>query len=110
MLPQGRDLPPGDLVSSYAVSIVVVLIALYGVHLQSEESTRSSLAATAANEMSLEVSQKLAVYDTDGARTVLAACTCQDQVDTVIADGDNGVSRLKQHMKLFHPVEASTPW
>ena len=31
--------------------------------------------------MSLEVSQKLAVYDTDGARAVLAAYASRDQVD-----------------------------
>ena len=58
MLPGGGDLTPGELAPPYAICIVVVFIGLYGVHLQSEEFTRTSLAATAANEMSLEVSQK----------------------------------------------------
>ena len=58
MLPDGFDLSLGELVFSYAQGIVCVLMALYSVHLQTEEFTRTSLAATAANEMSLEVSQK----------------------------------------------------
>ena len=43
------------------------------------EFHKKSLAATAAIEMSLEVSQKLALYDTDGARAVLAAYASRDQ-------------------------------
>ena len=79
MLPDGSDSPPGTLVYSYVQGIVALLMSLYGVHLQTEEFTRTSLAATAANDMSLEVSQKLSRYDTDGARTVLEARP--DQVD-----------------------------
>ena len=37
--------------------------------------------------MSLEVSQKLSEYDTDGARAVLAAYERRDQVDPALADG-----------------------
>ena len=73
MLPDGFELPPGELVYAYIRGIFIILAPLYAVHLQSEEFTRTSLAATAAIEMSLEVSQKLAVYDTEGARAVLAA-------------------------------------
>ena len=81
VFPGGFDQTPGELVQAYVRGIVVVLAAIYGVHLQSEEFTRTSLAATAANEMSLEVSQKLALYDTEGARAVLAAYGSREQVD-----------------------------
>ena len=84
MLPGGHDIPPGDLAVEYVLCIAVVFIALYGVHLQSEEFTRTSLAATAANAMSLEVSQKLSVYDTDGARAVLAAYASREEVDVAL--------------------------
>ena len=72
---------PGELVQAYIRGIATIFAATYAVHLQTEEFTRTSLAATAANEMSIEVSQKLALYDTDGARAVLAAYASRDQVD-----------------------------
>ena len=84
MLPGGSDKTPGELLSPYAMCIAIVFIALYGAHLQSEEFTRTSLAATAGNEMSLEVSQMLSVYDTDGARAVLAEYASRDQVDVAL--------------------------
>ena len=81
MLPDGSDDTPDDLVFSYIQCIAALLVSLYAVHLQTEEFTRTSLAATAANEMSLEVLQKLALYDTDGARAVLAAYASRGQVN-----------------------------
>ena len=80
-LPDGSDSTPGELVTPYIRGVVIVLIGMCALHLQTEEFTRTSLAATAANEMSLEVSQKLAVYDTDGARAVLVAYASREQVD-----------------------------
>ena len=81
MLPDGSDLSPGELATGYVQGIAAVLMALYGVHLQNGEFTRTSLAAAAANQMSLEVSQNLSLYDTDGARAVLAAYGSREQVD-----------------------------
>ncbi len=79
VFPEGFDQTPGELVQAYVRGIVVVLAAIYCVHLQTEEFTRTILAAAAAYEMSLEVSQKVSVYDTDGARAVLAAYASRER-------------------------------
>ena len=100
MLPDGADSPPRNLIISYAQGIVIVLMALYGVHLQTEEFTRASLAATVANEMSLEVSQKLAVYDTDGARAVLAAYASRDQVEGALL---TSFGTIVMNLELYRP-------
>ncbi len=79
VFPDGFDFSPGELVYDYIRGIFLILVALSAVHLQSEKFTQTILAATAANEMSLEVSQKLSVYDTDGARAVLAAYASRER-------------------------------
>ena len=81
MLPGGSDSTSTDLTIGNIQGFAVIFIVIYGLHLQTEEFTRTSAAAVAAVEMSLEVSQKLSLYDTDGARAVLAAYACREQVD-----------------------------